>query len=661
MTLKDPLHAQGQTLRASPWYWWVPLLAIALLVSIVGSFIWIGLKTEREERHAALVSDSLWMEQNLRFHLESTENTLSQIGAQLSKDENALPEELEDKIRALLQGSSGIVAILWSNADGATVSTIPASSAPVMLAGDHDIAILRARALNRPTYSHPFVQADGAYAMEVIIPIFGGKDFIGHVIGVYSLQRLIEKHLPWWFAERYRFALTDGAHQEFAVSSSVSARPGPPEFQVSLDQIGGMGINVSSKPSTTRVMPALVAAILLGFALLIAWSMWALRNHVLRLQTAESALRREHAFRLAMENSALVGLCARDVSGRITHVNTAFCRMIGWPVEELVGCAPPMPYWIPGLPYIDVPAPGYFAAEAQAARETRFQRRNGEIIDVLVYEAPLVDADGKQSGWMGSILDITERKRAEALARSQQERLEVTARLVSMGEMASTLAHEINQPLAALTSYSAGCLNALRNGRYNEQQFLDVLEKINQQAQRAGRIVHRIYDFVKRSESRREAVEVNLMIREALGVLESDVQRRKIKLECALADALPIIQADRTLVEQVIINLLRNGMDAMQETPEAGRVLQIRSEWFEELGSVRISVTDRGAGVSGEIADRLFDSFFTTKPEGMGMGLKICRSVAEQHNGRLWFESVPEGGTTFYLQLPLGADLESIG
>lgn len=649
-----PLAPSANTPQTISWFWWLPLITIVLLVCIVGGFIWLGLKTEHDERHTALVGDSLWMEQNLRFHLENTESTLSQVGTSLAPNPTDLSDSLEEKVRTLLQGSSGLVTILWLDAEGNTVTTLPASSAPVMLAGDHDVAIQRARALNRPTYTRPFVQADGSYAIEAVIPVFGSQKFNGYVVGSYSLSRLIEKHVPWWFAERYRFVLTDSSGQELAGTTSSTIPEGETDFHISLDQIGGLGMNVSSTPTATRIIPGVIIITLLGFTLLIAWSMWALRNHVLRLQTTESALRREHAFRLAMENSALVGLYARDNAGRITHVNLAFCRMIGWSSDDLVGCTPPMPYWLPDEHHADTPAAG--GAENQIAHEARFLHRDGRIINVLVSEAPLVDADGRRGGWMGSVLDITERKEAEALARIQQERLEATARLVGMGEMASTLAHEINQPLSAIASYSAGCLNALRSGRYNEKQFLEVLEKVNQQAQRAGRIVHRIYDFVKRSESRREAVDINPTIRESISVLENDAQRRKVRIECSLGKDIPTIQADRTLIEQVIINLMRNGMDAMQNTPEGARLLHVSSQWLAEEGSVRITITDHGSGVPSHIADRLFDSFFTTKPEGMGMGLKICRSVAEQHNGRLWFEPAPTGGTRFFLQLPIGEE-----
>ncbi|NSL53999.1 sensor histidine kinase [Uliginosibacterium aquaticum] len=636
--------------RTGTWFWRLPILAIAALVAVISLFLWLGLAQEREERRAALVSDSLWMEQNLRYHFESTVDELGQIGNQFGTGGELHTEAAQDKVRELLQGDAGLSAILWLNSDGEMLSTLPASAAPVQVSEEHNLTVVRARTLNRPTYDHPFRLKDGSWAVEVVLPIFGANDFNGYAVGIFSLSRVLEKHVPWWFAERYRISFTDDGSDELASSTQASAANNI-SFGVSFDRMGGLGIRVESYRDTTRVMPSIVVAVLLAFTVVLIWSLWMLRTRVLRLQDTEAALRAEHAFRLAMEKSTLVGLRARDLSGRISYVNSAFCRMVGWNEDELVGLNAPMPFWFEDS---SEPLPASIAEEPARARELRFQHRDGHVLDVLLYEAALIDADGHHSGWMGSVLDITERKRAEALARDQQEQLEATARLVTMGEMASTLAHELNQPLSAIASYSAGCLNALKAGRYDEKQFTDVLGKINHQAQRAGKIIHRIYGFVRRSESRRDRMDVNAAVLEATGLLEAETLRRKVRLQVELAMDLPQIIGDRVMVEQVMVNLLRNGMDAMRGTPEAERLLRVRSESSGE--GVRLVVQDQGSGIPAEIADRLFDSFFTTKPEGMGMGLKICRSIAEQHNGRLWFEAATEGGTLFYLYLPIGTE-----
>jgi two-component system sensor histidine kinase DctS len=195
---------------------------------------------------------------------------------------------------------------------------------------------------------------------------------------------------------------------------------------------------------------------------------------------AEQALRSEYAFRKAMEDSLMVGMRARDLDGRVTYVNPAFLQMVGFSAEELIGREPPMPYWAPEEMETDLLLHNK-VLEGKAPHEgfeIRLMRKDGSRFDALIYEAPLIDADGRQTGWMGSIIDVTERKHAEELARQQQEKLQVTARLVTMGEMASTLAHELNQPLAAITSYNAGCLNKLESGNFTAVQLKEALGKL---------------------------------------------------------------------------------------------------------------------------------------------------------------------------------------
>ncbi|MBL0168220.1 MAG: PAS domain S-box protein [Propionivibrio sp.] len=212
-------------------------------------------------------------------------------------------------------------------------------------------------------------------------------------------------------------------------------------------------------------MPSLIIAL----AGAVFWSLWAVRGLIQRRLVAEQALRSEYAFRKAMEDSLTVGMRARDLEGRVTYTNPAFCQMVGFSAEELIGARPPMPYWAPEE-LENTQAIHQAVIEGKAPREgfeIRLMRKDGSRFDALIYEAPLIDADGQHTGWMASIVDVTARKHAEELARQQQEKLQLTSRLVTMGEMASALAHELNQPLAAITSYNTGCLNKLESGNFS--------------------------------------------------------------------------------------------------------------------------------------------------------------------------------------------------
>jgi two-component system sensor histidine kinase DctS len=251
---------------------------------------------------------------------------------------------------------------------------------------------------------------------------------------------------------------------------------------------------------------------------------------------------------------------------------------------------------------------------------------------------------------MSSVIDISDQKRAAELARQQQERLQATQRLIAMGEMASSLAHELNQPLAAIAGYNAGCLNLLASGNADPSELRPALEKSTEQAQRAGRIIRRIYEFVRRAEPKSEPCDVVALAEEVIGLVEPDARRLGVRILREFDAAVPPVQGDRILLGQVVLNLLRNGIDAMRDVPVADRCLVVGVR--PEADQVHIQVADRGHGIPSDVAARLFEPFFTTKAEGMGMGLNICRSVVEGHKGRLWIDPNPDGGSIVHVLLP---------
>jgi two-component system sensor histidine kinase DctS len=285
--------------------------------------------------------------------------------------------------------------------------------------------------------------------------------------------------------------------------------------------------------------------------------------------------------------------------------------------------------------------------------EIRFMRKDGSRFDALIYEAPLIDADGRQTGWMASIVDVTARKRSEELARQQQEKLQLTSRLVTMGEMASTLAHELNQPLAAITSYNAGCLNKLEAGHFSNGEVHDALVKLGVQAQRAGHIVRRVHDFVRKSEPKLARCDLAEVIDDSIGFIEAAAKALKVRIVREIQGMRPELLADRVMLEQVLLNLMRNGIEAMSRVLPEERRLTIKLNHDGEHMQVR--VIDRGPGIAADVEEKLFTPFFSTKAEGMGIGLNICRSIVEFHHGRLWVEDNPQGGAIFVITLPVTA------
>jgi len=249
--------------------------------------------------------------------------------------------------------------------------------------------------------------------------------------------------------------------------------------------------------------------------------------------------------------------------------------------------------------------------------------------------------------------DVTRRHEIEDHHREQDQKLQRTSRLVTMGEMASSLAHELNQPLTAIANYCMGLsarirTRSARGEPQDPQELLAALGKTAAQAERAGMVIRRIREFVKRSEPERQPCDVGTIVADAVGLAEIDAQRLGVRIDVQLAQDLPVLQADPILIEQVLLNLVKNGIDAMRESGRRRLELAVR----RRDGAVEFSVSDAGHGLTPEAREKLFEPFFTTKSEGMGMGLNICRSIVESHQGRLWVEGNERGGCTFRFTLP---------
>ena len=290
--------------------------------------------------------------------------------------------------------------------------------------------------------------------------------------------------------------------------------------------------------------------------------------------------------------------------------------------------------------------PGRSAQESREGYETIFLRRNGERFPVLIFEAPLVDGNGRHTGWMSAVLDVSVQRRVEELSRQQQERLQATARLATVGEMASLLSHELNQPLAAIASYATGSSNLLKGGALDGDTaplLLQASQRIAEQAERAGRVIKSVHDFVRRREQAREPVRCDDLVEAVLPLVRLQARKSGTRIEIDVPTPVPRVLADRTMVEQVLLNLTRNGIQAMESaTPLAARVLTLEVRRTHERW-VTFGVADAGPGIAPEVAQRLFTPFFTTRSEGMGLCLSLCRTVIEQHGGALDFDTGPSG------------------
>ncbi|MBC7455622.1 MAG: GHKL domain-containing protein, partial [Massilia sp.] len=237
----------------------------------------------------------------------------------------------------------------------------------------------------------------------------------------------------------------------------------------------------------------------------------------------------------------------------------------------------------------------------------------------------------------------------------QQEKLHASARLATMGEISSMLAHELNQPLAAISSYTTGALNllgrAVDSGVALDPAVLrPALEQASVQARRAGQIIRSVHEFVKKREPQRQLVDIASLVEGIGALIELQASKFFVAIQTSIAPALPSVSADRMMLEQVLLNLTRNAIEAMADIEPQRRLLRIVA--VDDGAQVTVSVVDQGHGIAPEVAERLFSPFFSTKAEGMGMGLSICRTAIEFHGGTLTHSANPDGGTIFRFALP---------
>jgi len=654
--MKNPFSLRRRANLARPWRWLVPLLLVLLFLAVLFWLPWQARQMETTERQEQLIADTLWVEQTLRFELTRSEEALATLGTDLVR--NPPPSTvLQARMAQMFKNGPELRRVLWLSPDGEVLarhgSDLPQGTPAPSLTDTQEMA----RLTKAGRYSEPYgASAHTPGLLDYYLPLYRGGAYAGSLVATYSLKVLLDETVPWWFAQDNALSLLDRNDAPIAARADGGQGRGVYTHRRALDLPGAsIVLATDSVKNAPRLLPNLLVGSVIVLALGLLLSLMTLWRHISRTLAAESALRQQMAFRTAMENSLMTGLRARDLEGRVTYVNKAFCEIVGLPPEELVGRKPPMPYWAPEVRGdYEQRFAGVLAGTVTPQFETVFQRSDGVRVPVLVFEAPLVDSRGKQTGWMSSILDITDRKKAEELNRQQQEKLETSARLATMGEISSMLAHELNQPLAAISSYTAGALNVLERadkGVPIEPTLLRrALEQARQQAQRAGQIIRSVHEFVKKSEPQRETVDIHSVVDGVRALIELQTRQSYVALQINLPAQLPPVLADRVMLEQVLLNLTRNGIEAMAGVAPERRILQITAA--ADAAQVSVSVIDHGHGIAPDVAERLFSPFFSTKAEGMGMGLSICRTAIEFHGGTLTHAPNPDGGTVFTFSLP---------
>jgi two-component system sensor kinase FixL len=353
------------------------------------------------------------------------------------------------------------------------------------------------------------------------------------------------------------------------------------------------------------------------------------------------------------------GMIVIDRKGIIQSFSAAAERLFNYSAEEVIGrnvkMLMPQPYRSAHDGYLERYAKTGEKRIIGIGRVVVGARKNGSTFPLELSVGEMKSGD--QTFFTGFIRDLTERQNTEARLHELQSELVHISRLTAMGEMASALAHELNQPLSAITNYLRGSSRIIASHDGEEMETLkEALGKAAEQAIRAGQIIRRLRDFVSRGETERRVESLTKLIEEASALALVGAKELAVNVVFDLDPKMDFVLADKVQIQQVMLNLIRNAIEAMAETPERNLTIRSRADSDDLL---RISVVDSGIGIPAEMEKNLFNPFFTTKPQGMGVGLSICRTIIESHGGKLWPEPNPEGGAIFNFTLPTAADRSS--
>lgn len=362
-----------------------------------------------------------------------------------------------------------------------------------------------------------------------------------------------------------------------------------------------------------------------------------------RLRVALS--RADQRFVHVLEELQAAVYVADQDSGRILYANRNLARLLDADPDSLDARELGERFGI-----ASVRAPQSAAAQGQNEFMSR-EIRNPASGRWYLVKSGLIPWTSSRPVSLQVITEITELKQAQALKRQNQEMLHQTARMASLAEIASTLAHEVNQPLMAIATYNDAGLRMLGGTRFNKDDLVTALQRSREQAVRAGNIIRGVRDFIRSRRTTPTDCDINVLLRNALDLLDTQLDENDINVSLSQPDTPLLARADQTLLVQVILNLIQNAIEAMAKNDRARRTLTIASTRTAE-GTIIVSVSDQGRGIPADLGEQPYMPLFTTKMQGMGLGLAICRSVVEAHGGRIWHDRNVDGGCSFHFSLP---------
>ncbi len=769
----------------------IPLFGIGVFICTVLIVLYVLYNSAREQQNYLLSRDLPWLNNKIYNYAKGNEQELKAIIHSVKPffyDKIALQEQLKQ----FMQEHAEVIAIyrlnsqhqvLWSWPNIMSIDLYDAFN------GYNDTpitSIIYNANLSKDKKQSIYFNLETSNKNSYIflqMPLIQDSDFIGSLAIVYSPTKLITNCCNDELTKNYHITLQDANKNKWFESSGEILQNRGDSYKIPLRLVNQYTlIGVPYKYANNFLQNALIWMIIIlsGFIIFSLYMLW---KYMLQIDKTQRLLFKEIAFRKTMGDSILVGMRAIDTKGKIIYVNPAFCNMTGFNEKELLGTIAPFLYW-PKNDYqalfssLNDSLRGNYSDEGS---EFKFIKKDGSTFYARTHASKLTDGNGKPIGWLNSIIDVTEQKKAreelasahkrfmkvvESLetgvsvlllensellfcnhyyiqifgksnqahlylsqsthpinlnvnaldwlekvmpqlnidnkyeemyypdnkkwfniktypiewvdgriaqmmisiditetklaqeqARINEEKWHFANRLSNMGEMASSIAHEINQPLTAISNYCIGMIEMAKKEKWPiKDSAFKVLEKVSYQAIKAGKIVSRIKGFISKNHPKKQLEDIEVLAQEAISLINFSNRHSSIRIKVYIQNNLPKLFIDKVLIEQVLVNLLKNAIESnaiYNQVHNVSSTSYVTLKIFPLDKIVNIHVIDEGIGINNAIQDKIFDAFFSTKQQGMGMGLNICRSIIEKHQGVLSVENNANKGCTFKVTLPI--------
>jgi two-component system sensor histidine kinase DctS len=664
-------QSKGFISRYRIWYW-LPLLMILILLPIGLQTYQEVTKKEHQENIDVLTSDLYWLDQTIQSRLPHQQTQVLNLIQDVERL-NLPHSAFSERGSKLIESNQELVSVSWFDAQGQLLSTTSPikqkiSKAPI----ERDLieqsgldAALAKRSLQN---TGPFAMQDQTFEATSFQPIFDGKNnTVGLIKIQYNLSQMLDDVIPKWFVSKYHTHVFRKDTFIYTTQHDEHTR-----FDNTIPTVDrDIKLANTRLTFTVQIYPDGQAWVLrtlllgmLGLLLALLISVLLLARDIGRRRATEKELRQQHNLRHAIENSLAIGVRAHSLDGAIIYTNPAFCNMIGYTPEEILYIPPPLSY----IPLEE-------AKKLMAMRdmilaggdlttdhlEIKMRKKSGELIDTVMRGGLLYDEDQQRIGWITSVEDVTERKSLQAFQASEQKRLESINHLLNMGEMASSIAHELNQPLSAISGYATGLSNRIQkdSSSVSTEKLIEITEKIRRQAERAAHVARRVMQFVRQKEFSPRHTNVHEIIEQALEFMELELRQHQCTIGNEVAEVeLPEVFVDSGMVQQTLINVIRNAIDAMNHHSNEKKIITITASKYSDQ-HILLGIFDNGPGIPAEKVEAVFQAFYTTKKNGVGIGLNICRTMIESNGGRMWAKADSAGGV-FYITLPIATSSDTI-